>query len=127
MGALCLRIGVSSLTSGQEHADDQRTRQSVTPAHDRTYDDPQIRAAPHQGYIRAVRNFSAFLGASPDKASFEDVRRYRLHLASSGTGVPTINHSRTAPRFLFMVTLRQPDVVIHMPFVREPRRLPVVL
>jgi site-specific recombinase XerD len=80
-----------------------------------------------EGYIRAVRNFSAFLGASPDKASFEDVRRYRLHLASSGTGVPTINHSLTALRFLFMVTLRQPDVVIHVPFVREPRRLPVVL
>jgi len=80
-----------------------------------------------EGYIRAVKNFSAFLGASPDKASFEDVRRYRLHLASSGTGVPTINHSLTALRFLFMVTLRQPDVVIHVPFVREPRRLPVVL
>jgi integrase len=78
-------------------------------------------------YIRAVKNFSAFLGASPDKASFEDVRRYRLHLASSGTGVPTINHSLTALRFLFMVALRQPDVVIHVPFVREPRRLPLVL
>jgi site-specific recombinase XerD len=80
-----------------------------------------------EGYIRAVKNFSAFLGASPDKASFEDVRRYRLHLVSSGVGVPTINHSLTALRFLFMVTLRQPDVVIHVPFVREPRRLPVVL
>jgi site-specific recombinase XerC len=42
-------------------------------------------------------------------------------------GVPTINHSLTALRFLFMVTLRQPDVVVHVPFVREPRRLPVVL
>jgi integrase/recombinase XerD len=80
-----------------------------------------------EGYIRAVKNFSAFLGASPDKASSEDVRRYRLHLASSGVGVPTINHSLTALRFLFMVTLRQPDVVVHVPFVREPRRLPVVL
>jgi site-specific recombinase XerD len=80
-----------------------------------------------EGYIRAVKNFSAFLGASPDKASPEDVRRYRLHLVSSGVGVPTFNHSLTALRFLFMVTLRQPDVVIHVPFVREPRRLPVVL
>ncbi len=44
------------------------------------------------GYIRAVKNFSAFLGASPDKASFEDVRRYQLHLVTSG--VPTINHAR---------------------------------
>jgi site-specific recombinase XerD len=60
-------------------------------------------------------------------ASFEDLRRYQLHLVSSGTGVPTINHGLTALRFLFLVTLRKPDVVIHLPFVREARRLPVVL
>ncbi len=103
---------------------------AVSPLRRRMIEDMTIRKfAPRtqEGYIRAVKNFSAFLGASPDKASFEDVRRYRLHLASSGTGVPTINHSLTALRFLFMVTLRQPDVVIHVPFVREPRRLPVVL
>jgi integrase len=41
--------------------------------------------------------------------------------------VPTVNHSLTALRFLFMVTLRKPNVVIHLPFVREPRKLPVVL
>jgi len=106
------------------------TNAPVSPLRRRMIEDMTIRKfAPRtqEGYIRAVKNFSAFLGASPDKASSEDVRRYRLHLASSGTGVPTINHSLTALRFLFMVTLRQPDVVIHVPFVREPRRLPVVL
>jgi integrase/recombinase XerD len=30
-------------------------------------------------------------------------------------------------RFLFLVTLRKPAIVLDMPFVREPRRLPVVL
>jgi site-specific recombinase XerD len=80
-----------------------------------------------EGYIRAVKAFSAFLGASPDTASFEDVRRYQLHLVSSGVGVPTINHALTALRFLFMVTLRRPDVVAELPFIQEPRRLPVVL
>jgi site-specific recombinase XerD len=79
------------------------------------------------GYIRAVRNFSAFLGASPGKASFEDVRRYQLHLVTSGASAPTINHTLTALRFLFMVTLRKPDVVAQLPFVRQPRKLPVVL
>ena len=106
------------------------TNAPVSPLRRRMIEDMTIRKfAPRtqEGYIRAVKNFSAFLGASPDKASFEDVRRYRLHLASSGVGVPTINHSLTALRFLFMVTLRQPDVVIQVPFVREPRRLPVVL
>jgi hypothetical protein len=68
--------------------------------------------------IRA-RAKSVLPGASLDKASFEDERRYQLHLVSSGAGVPTINHSLTALRFLFMVTLRKPDVVIHLPFVRS--------
>jgi integrase/recombinase XerD len=106
------------------------TDTAVSPLRRRMIEDMKIRKfAPRtqEGYIRAVKNFSAFLGASPDMASFEDLRRYQLHLVSSGTGVPTINHSLTALRFLFMVTLRKPDVVIHLPFVREARRLPVVL
>ena len=102
----------------------------VSPLRRRMIEDMTIRKfAPRtqDGYIRAVKNFSAFLGVSPDMASFEDVRRYQLHLVSSGTGVPTINHGLTALRFLFMVTLRTPDVVAELPFIREPRRLPVVL
>jgi len=46
---------------------------------------------------------------------------------SSGAGVPTINHTVTALRFLFTVTLRKPQLVARLPFVREPRKLPVVL
>ena len=41
-------------------------------------------------YVQRVKNFAAFLGRSPDTASFEDVRRYQLHLAESGVGVPTM-------------------------------------
>ncbi len=106
------------------------TDTAVGPLRRRMIEDMTIRKmAPRtqEGYIRAVKTFSAFLGAAPDTASFEDVRRYQLHLVSSGSGVPTINHGLTALRFLFMVTLRKPDVVIHLPFVREARRLPVVL
>ena len=80
-----------------------------------------------EGYVRAVIGFSTFLGASPATASAEDLRRYRLHLVESGVGAPTINHSLTALRFLFLVTLRKPAIVLDMPFVREARRLPVVL
>jgi site-specific recombinase XerD len=84
-------------------------------------------ARTQEGYIRAVIGFSTFLGASPATASAEDLRRYRLHLVESGVGVPTLNHSLTALRFFFLVTLRKPAIVLDMPFVREPRRLPVVL
>jgi integrase/recombinase XerD len=102
----------------------------ISPLRRRMIEDMTVRklaARTQEGYIRAVKDFSAFLRASPDTASAEDLRRYRLHLVASGAGVPTINHSLTALRFLFMVTLRKPAIVLDMPFVREPRRLPVVL
>jgi site-specific recombinase XerD len=102
----------------------------ISPLRRRMIEDMTVRklaARTQEGYIRAVKDFGAFLGASPDTASAEDLRRYRLHLVASGAGVPTINHSLTALRFLFLVTLHKPAIVLDMPFVREPRRLPVVL
>jgi integrase/recombinase XerD len=106
------------------------TEAPISPLRRRMIEDMTMRKfAPRtqEGYIRAVKGFSAFLGASPDTASFEDLRRYQLHLVSTGTAAPTINHTTTARRFLFMVTLRRPELVAYLPFVREPRRLPVVL
>ena len=102
----------------------------ISPLRRRMIEDMTVRkftARTQEGYIRAVKGFSTFLGASPDTASAEDLRRYRLHLVESGVGAPTINHSLTGLRFLFLVTLRKPAIVLDMPFVREPRRLPVVL
>jgi site-specific recombinase XerD len=106
------------------------TEAPVSPLRRRMIEDMTMRKfAPRtqEGYIRAVKGFSAFLGASPEKATFEDLRRYQLHLVASHAGVPTINHAVTALRFLFTVTLRKPEVVGRVPFIREPRRLPVVL
>ncbi len=102
----------------------------ISPLRRRMIEDMTVRkftTRTQEGYIRAVKGFSTFLEASPDTASAEDLRRYRLHLVESGVGAPTINHSLTALRFLFLVTLRKPAIVRDMPFVREPRRLPVVL
>src|SRR5438876_796593 len=106
------------------------TEAPISPLLRRMIEDMTIRKfAPRtqEGYIRAVKGFSTFFGASPDRASFEDLRRYHLHLVASGAGTPTINHTVTALRFLFIVTLRKPQVVIRLPFIREPRKLPIVL
>jgi integrase/recombinase XerD len=106
------------------------TEAPISPLRRRMIEDMTIRKfAPRtqEGYIRAVKGFSTFLGASPDRASFEDLRRYQLHLVASGAGSPTINHAVAALRFLFLVTLRKPQVVARLPFIREPRKLPVVL
>jgi hypothetical protein len=84
------------------------THASVSPLRQRLIDDMTIRHfAPRtqDAYTRAIRRFSAFLGASPDQAGFEDVRRYQLFLSETGASPPTINHAVTALRFLFQVTL----------------------
>ncbi len=43
-------------------------------------------------YIRAVRNFTVFLGRAPDRASAEELRRHPLHLAS-GRHLITLNRT----------------------------------
>ena len=55
-------------------------------------------------YVQRVKNFAAFLGRSPDTATFEDVRRYQLHLTASGVGVATLNQTVSTLRFFFRVT-----------------------
>jgi site-specific recombinase XerD len=77
--------------------------------------------------VQRVKKFAAFLGRSPATATLEDVRRYRLHLASSGAGTPTINGTVATLRFFFNVTLDRADLAKHLSFVHEPRKLPVVL
>jgi site-specific recombinase XerD len=106
------------------------TDQAISPLRRRMIEDMTIRKfAPktQASYIRAVRNFTVFLGRSPDQAGAEDLRRYQLHLASTGVSIPSQNATVAALRFFFTVTLGRSKVTDRMPFVREPRKLPVVL
>jgi integrase/recombinase XerD len=106
------------------------TDEAKSPLRRRMIEDMTIRKfAPktQHDYVQRVKNFAAFLGRSPDTASFEDVRRYQLHLAASGAGVPTLNQSVSVLRFFFRVTLGRADIVNHTQFVHEPRKLPVIL
>ncbi len=84
-------------------------------------------ASTQRGYIRAVRDFTAFLGRSPDRAGPEDLRRYQLHMRSSGASATSMNAAVSALRFFFGVTLGRDDAQVGMTTVREPRRLPVIL
>ena len=106
------------------------TDEAMSPLRRRMIEDMTIRKlAPktQHDYVQRIKNFALFLGRSPDTASFEDVRRYQLHLAASGVGVPTINQTVSTLRFFFRVTLRRYDIVEHAHFIHEPRKLPVVL
>jgi hypothetical protein len=70
------------------------TEQAVSPLRRRMIEDMSIRkfgAKTQHDYVQRVKDFAAFLGRSPDTAKSEDVRRFRLHLSSSGAGTPKIN------------------------------------
>jgi integrase/recombinase XerD len=106
------------------------TDEAMSPLRRRMIEDMTIRKlAPktQQGYIRTIKDFAAFLGRSPDTASLEDIRRFQLHLAQSGAQSPILNHTVSALRFFFRVTLKRHDIVEHTAFIRQPRKLPVVL
>jgi integrase len=105
------------------------TDKAISPLRRRMIEDMTIRkfaSKTQHDYVQRVKHFAAFLGRSPDTASFEDVRRYQLHLAASGAGVPTLNQSVSTLRFFFRITLGRADILNHTQFVHEPRKLPVV-
>ncbi len=89
------------------------TDEAKSPLRRRMIEDMTIRKfAPktQHDYVQRVKNFAAFLGRSPDTASFEDVRRYQLHLAASGASssarvVPT----GTLPKWISQASWRHAD------------------
>ena len=106
------------------------TDKVLSPLRRRMIEDMTIRKLvpkTQQGYIRTIKDLAVFLGRSPDTASYEDVRRFQLRLAETGAHTPVLNHTVTALRFFFRVTLRRYDIIEHTAFIHEPRKLPVVL
>lgn len=106
------------------------TDKYISPLRRRMIEDMTVRNfAPktQHDYIRAVTKLARFLGRSPDTATAEDLRRFQLHLTENRVGAPTINFTVTVLRFFFTITLDRADAIKHLTFVREPRKIPVVL
>ncbi len=80
-----------------------------------------------KAHIRAIRDFAAFLGHSPDTATPEELRAYQLHMADTGVTPTTFNARIVALRFYFGMTCGREDMKRYMQFRTEPRKLPVVL
>src|SRR5271165_2156217 len=102
----------------------------ISPLRQRMIDDMTARRFKEKvqkDYVRHVRAFAAFLGRSPDTASSEDLRRYRLHLAKQHIGPASISTACSALRYFFNVTLERPDLVRLLVPVQQPRKAPVVL
>jgi site-specific recombinase XerD len=62
------------------------------------------------GYIRGVKNFTRYLGRSPDTATAEDLRRYQLQLAEQGVSRISLNAAVTALWFFCDVTLGRAEL-----------------
>ncbi len=102
----------------------------ISPLRQRMIEDMTVRnfvEKTRNDYIRHVRTFTAFLGRAPDTATPEDLRLFQLHQTQIGVRAPSINGSVAALRFFFNVTLDRPEMARHPTFVREPRRIPVIL
>ena len=106
------------------------SNQTISPLRQRMIDDMSMRRLNHstqKTYVRAVGNFTQFLGRSPDTATAEDLRLYQLHMADNKVSNATINATISGLRFFFRVTLDDPGLLRKMSTVYEPRRLPVIL
>ena len=104
--------------------------EAISPLRRRMIEDMTIRQFgehTQRDYIRQVREFTVFLGRSPDQAEPEDLRRYQLHLAALGASPARMNLASTALRFFFHVTLGRPGFGDRMARIPSPERLPVVL
>jgi integrase/recombinase XerD len=103
---------------------------SVSPLRQRMIDDMRMRKFGEKtqlDYVRAVRNFTKYLGRSPDTAGVEDLRNYQLHLVDHGISPASLNSAISGLKFFFNVTLDHPELMAKMQPVHLPRKLPVIL
>ena len=103
---------------------------TISPLRQRMIDDMRLRKLADKTqthYLRAVRQFAAYLGRSPDTASTEDLRNYQLHLVDQGISPVSLNAAISGLKFFFDITLDRQELMARMQPVRVPRTLPVVL
>ncbi len=81
-----------------------------------------------QTYIAHVANFARHFGKSPELLGTEEIRQYQVYLVEQQrVSWSYFNQAVCALRFLYRHTLGRDWAVTHIPFPRQPRKLPVVL
>jgi integrase/recombinase XerD len=81
------------------------TDQYVPALHQRFLEDMQIKGLQPKTqtmYLRGMRDFTRFLGRSPDTATPEDLRAFQLDMKERGVGTPTFNNRLTVLSFRFI-------------------------
>jgi integrase/recombinase XerD len=103
---------------------------TVSPLRQRMIEDMNARklgAGTQKGHIRSCKQFAEFLKQSPDTVTAEDIRRFQLHLAETGTSICNRNRIMTGVKFLLRVTLRRLDLAAEIYHIREPQKVPQVM
>jgi len=106
------------------------TDKTISPLRERMIEDMTIRGFGEKtktDYIRSIKKLAVFLGRSPDTATREDIRRFQFDLRQNGASATTMNSAVSALRFFFRITLGRPEIELWTQFVREARKLPVIL
>lgn len=101
--------------------------EAINPLRRRMIEDMTIRnfdQRTQQAYIRSVRSCCGYCGRRPEALTFEDVRRYQLHLGQCGLAASSIKGAMVALRFFFRVTLRRPEALDYIPIARAPSAYP---
>ena len=79
-------------------------------------------------YLRCARSFAAHYGKSPAVLGEAEIRAFLLHLIQEQQAKPaTVRMYVAALKFLYAITLRQPDAVARIPWPQVPEHLPDIL
>lgn len=103
----------------------------MTPLRQRFHNDMVLRGLAERTqvvYLDAVAAIAKYYHRSPDQISPDEIKQYLLHLINDKhLSTSTTNQAGCALRFLFRVTLNQPDIGIEIPLRKPPERLPELL
>lgn len=83
--------------------------------------------ATQRSYLSAVSKFSRHFRRSPDRLGLDAVRDFQVPLVAKGGSWGSLNQIVCALRFFYGVTLGEATIPERIPYVRMPRKLPVVL
>jgi site-specific recombinase XerD len=106
------------------------TNQPITPLRQRMIEDMTIRRLKERTqdfYQRAVAKYAQHFRTSPGELDYEHVRRYQLHLVQSGWKPGYVNHTMSALRFFYKVTMGRHDALEMIALAKEPKKLRQVL
>jgi integrase-like protein len=88
------------------------TTTPISPLRRRMIEDMTVRGfgeKTQSNYIRHVKNFTIFLGRSPDLAEGEDLRAFQVRQREQGVQPPTMNGAVAALNFRAVPTAAIPD------------------